>query len=149
MKIKPLYQNFKKLLLGVFLAAAFFSITSCAKKIEFLPSAVVPAAEGQVKVKTDGNKNQAIKIEISNLAAPENLQPAKQSYVVWMETDQGDTKNLGQIKSESGTFSKNLKATFETVTSYQPVKIFITAENDPNVDYPGRVVVLTTNQFKR
>ena len=143
------YHNLRKVLFGIFIAALLISLSSCSKKIAFLPSSVVPAAEGQVKVKTDNNKNQAIEIEIVNLAEPQNLQPPKQMYIVWMETDRGENKNLGQIKSSTGRFSKNLKATFETVTSYQPVRIFITAENDSNAEYPSRERVLTTNQFKR
>jgi len=143
------YHNLKKVLFGIFIAALLISLNSCSKKIAFLPSSVVPAAEGQVKVKTDNNKNRAIEIEIVNLAKPQNLQPPKQMYIVWMETDRGENKNLGQIKTSTGTFSKNLKATFNTVTSYQPVRIFITAENDSKAEYPSRERVLTTNQFKR
>lgn len=149
MKFKPFFQYFKILVFGLVLSTAFLSLNSCSKKIAFLPSSVVPAAEGQVKVKTDGNKNQHIEIEIYNLAEPKNLHPPKQMYIVWMQTDQGNNRNIGQIKTSSGSFSKNLKATFETVTSFQPVRIFVTAENDSNVEYPGREVVLTTSQFKR
>jgi hypothetical protein len=147
--MKTILNNAKKVFFGILLTATFLSLNSCAKTISFLPSAVVPAAEGQVKVKKDGNKNQHIEIEIYNLAEPKNLQPPKQMYIVWMETDNNSIKNIGQIITSSGSFSRNLKAKFETVTSYTPVKIFITAENDANVEYPGRVVVLSTNQFKR
>ena len=146
---RHLYHNLRTLLFGIFIAAVLIALSSCSKKISFLPSSVVPAAEGQVKVKTDSNENQAIEIEIVNLAEPQNLQPPKQMYIVWMETDRGENKNIGQIRTSTGTFSQNLKATFETVTSYQPVRIFITAENDANVEYPSRERVLTTNQFKR
>lgn len=149
MKNELIYSNLKKLMFVFLVATAFLTLNSCAKKMSFLPSAVVPAAEGEVKVKTDNNNNQLIEIEIFNLAEPQNLQPAKEMYVVWMETDQGSTRNIGQIVTSSGSFSKNLKATFETVTSFQPVKIFITAENDANVEYPSRVIVLETSQFKR
>jgi hypothetical protein len=62
------------------------------KKIKFLPSTVVPAAKGYVKVKTDNNKNHVIKIEIRDLADVERLNSSKISYVVWMETDQGERK---------------------------------------------------------
>ncbi|MBK9256709.1 MAG: hypothetical protein IPM42_14570 [Saprospiraceae bacterium] len=109
---------------------------------------MVPAARGDVSVKTDNNQNHAIHVNVTNLAEPERLTPPKQMYMVWMLTDQNITKNLGQIKTADGTFSKTLKASFETVTTFKPVKVFITAENDSNVQYPDRVIILTTSQFQ-
>ncbi len=124
-----------------------FLISSCTQKISFLTSSVVPAARGTVKVKVDDNKNHTIEIALINLAEPERLSPAKEMYMVWMETDQGLTKNIGQIMTDNGTFSKTLKADFKAVSSYTPVKIFITAENDANAQSPGWEVILTTARF--
>ena len=120
---------------------------SCNRKIQFETSSIVPAARGTVKVKSDDNKNNAIKIDLINLAEPERLDPPRQMYMVWMTTDQGSTKNLGQIKTSTHTFSKTLKASFEAVTTFQPTKIFITAEDNANVETPGWPVVLTTSKF--
>jgi len=122
-------------------------ISSCTQKISFLTSSVVPAARGTVKVKMDDNKNHTIQISLLNLAEPERLSPPKKMYMVWMETDQGETKNIGRIMTDSGTFSKTLKADFKTVTSFTPVKIFITAEEDANIQSPGWEVILTTAKF--
>jgi len=122
-------------------------ISSCTQKISFLTSSVVPAARGTVKVKMDENKNHTIQIALVNLAEPERLSPPKKMYMVWMETDQGETKNIGRIMTDSGTFSKTLKADFKTVTSFTPVKIFITAEEDANIQSPGWEVILTTAKF--
>jgi hypothetical protein len=130
------------------MAIVMLSMPSCAKKMAFLSSSVVPAARGEVKIKSDNNKNHVINVSITNLAEPERLTPPKQMYMVWMLTDQNSTKNLGQIKTSDGTFSKTLKASFETVTTFKPLKIFITAENDSNVQYPDRVIILTTSQFQ-
>jgi hypothetical protein len=121
--------------------------SSCTNKISFLTSTVVPAARGTVKIKNDSNKNHTINIALLNLAEPERLNPAKKMYMVWMETDQGAIKNIGQIMTDSGTFSKTLKADFKTVTSFTPVKIFITAENDANVQSPSWEIILTTAKF--
>lgn len=121
--------------------------SSCANKIKFLTSPVVPAVRGNANVKMDGNKNHTIEISLSNLAEPDRLNPPKKMYMVWMETDQGITKNIGQIMTENGTFSKSLKSNFKTVTSFTPVKIFITAENDANVQTPNWEVILTTSRF--
>lgn len=147
MKFTKFKNVIVKALSGILLIMMLFSISSCAKKWEFLTSTVVPAARGTVKVKTDSNKNHVIQLDITNLAEPERLQTPKKLYMVWMLTDQDVTKNLGQIKTSSGTFSKTLKASFETVSTFMPVKIFITAEDDPNIQYPGWEIVLTTDRF--
>ncbi len=122
---------------------------SCSKKMPFLNSSVVPASYGDVQIKTDKNNNQSIKISIVNLAEPERLTPPKKMYMVWMETDETFIKNLGQIKTSNGTFSKALKATFKTVTTFKPTKIFITAEDDENTTYPAEIRVLTTDKFNK
>lgn len=131
----------KNMVTGISLIMMMAAFGACSKKIVFLPSSIVPAAEGYVQVKKDGNENYAITLKISNLAEVEKMQPQKKTYVVWMETDRGLTRNIGQVVS-----SRNLKADFETVTSFRPVKIFLTAEDNENVQYPGNVV-LTTAKF--
>ncbi len=147
--MKP--AKFTILLRAVLLAFAatiiILALESCARKITFLTSTVVPAANGQVKVKKDKNNNYEIQIDIKNLAEPTKLQPSKRTYVVWMETDQRNTKNIGQINSSTGFLSSKLKASFQTVSSFKPSKIFITAEDDANIQYPNSQVVLSTNGF--
>lgn len=134
------------MLLGL-TATTLFLFASCSKKISFLTSSVVPAARGDVTVKRDKNKNYVIALDISDLAEVNRLQPAKETYVVWIETDSQIVRNVGQIKSSTSLFSKKLRASFETVSSYQPYKIFITAENNPSAPYPGEQIVLSTNRF--
>lgn len=135
------------ILIGFFLVLLFSPLNLSAKKFKFNISTVVPAAEGYVKVKEDSNKNYHIKIYVANLAGIERMENSKLTYVVWMETDQGKTENLGQLVSSTALFSSKLQATIETVSPYQPVKIFITTESEINVEYPGRQVVLTTDRF--
>jgi len=130
-----------------FAAIAILSFTSCAIKAPFLNSSVVPAAEGYVKMKIDKNKNYLIKIEIVNLAPPDRLQPPKNAYVVWMDDGSNNIKNMGQIKSSSSFMSKALKGSFQNISSFRPIKIFITAESEANIQYPSNEVVLTTNNF--
>jgi hypothetical protein len=122
-----------------------FLFESCARKIAFQASSIVPGAEGTVKVKKDNNSNYTIHVELSNLAAPGKLEPAMKTYVIWMETEQDPVKNIGQINSSSSFLSKRLKASFETVSSTKPTKIFITAENDGTIQYPGTQILATTS----
>ena len=123
------------------------TFNSCAKKISFQSSSVVPAAQGSVKLTRDNNDNYGIKIYLANLAEPDKLQTSKSSYVVWMETAENVTKNIGQNNTSTGFMSSKLTASFETVSPVKPTKIFITAEDDPGVQYPGMHIVLTTNSF--
>jgi predicted small lipoprotein YifL len=124
-----------------------FTFNSCARKIPFETSSVVPAAEGFTKVTRDKNNNYVIEIDISNLAEVGRLQPSRNTYVVWIVTDQEMARNIGQLHSSSGTFSKKLKASFKSVSSSKPTKIFITAEDDEKAQYPGMQVVLSTDKF--
>ena len=137
----------KKMLVAIAGLLIILGINSCAQKISFLTSSVVPAAEGTVKVKTDDNNNYEIKISLSHLADPERLQPSKKMYVVWMESDRDIARNIGRINSSRGFLSGKLKASFETVSSGKPNKIVITAEDDASVQFPGTQVVLSTKNF--
>lgn len=129
----------------IFCLAVFMQ--SCAKKITFAISSVVPAAEGSVKVKKDKNNNYNIDLRLMRLADPKRLTPSKQMYIVWMETDGNGTKNIGQLKTSSSMLSKTLKSSLKTISPFKPTKIFITAEDDRSIQYPGGQTVLTTNNF--
>lgn len=122
-------------------------IQSCAKKHVFSTSTIVPAAEGSVKVKKDKNSNYNIDLSVIRLADPKRLSPSKEMYIVWMETEQNGTKNIGQLKTSSGMLSKTLKSSLKTVSSFKPIRIFITAEDDATVQYPGGQTVLNTDNF--
>ena len=134
-------------LLTALLLPLLLILTSCSKKVNFLTSSVVPAARGYVKVNNDKNKNYVIQIELQDLAEVQRLQPSKQTYVIWMVTEQDLSKNIGQMKSATGILSKQLKASFESVSSFKPTKIFITAEDDPNIQFPSSQVILSTDSF--
>jgi hypothetical protein len=147
--MKAIYTNSINKVFILFAATLCISVifNSCARKVSFQTSSVVPAAEGTVKVKTDNNSNHKIEISINNLAEPNRLQIPKNTYVVWMDTENSGVKNIGQINSSTGFLSSKLKASFETVSSFKPTRVFITAEDDGNIQIPGMYVVLTTNNF--
>ena len=130
----------------VLVCFVLFHLASCARKMKFESSPVVPAAKGFVKIKTDKNKNRTIELNLTNLASPDRLVPAKNAYVVWMETEDNGVKNIGQLNSKSGLFSSQLKASLKTITPFQPVRFFVTAEDDPSVSFPGYQNVISTKQ---
>ena len=119
-----------------------FWFTSCSSKTFFLQSSVLPAATGYAEVSRDKSENYIIKIDLKNFAGAERLDPSNLTYVVWMVTAREAAVNIGRISTNN-----NLNASFETLSSFRPVKIFITAEEQENARYPGAMVVLTTDRF--
>jgi hypothetical protein len=138
---------FSSIFLSILTLSVLLSLASCTKKIAFLTSSVVPAARGNVEVKKDKNMNYVIQIDLSELAEVTRLTPPKQSYVVWMVSDKDNAKNIGKINSSMGGISKSLKASFQTVSSSKPNKIFITAEDDAAIQYPSTQIILSTDNF--
>ncbi|MFZ4106277.1 hypothetical protein [Flavobacterium sp.] len=139
-KININFYNYK-LIFCMFLLS--LSLLSCSKKIPFSNSNSVPAARGNVTVKKDKNNNYLINLNLKYLAEPNRLSPPRNTYVVWMTTDESNFPiNLGQILGTS-----KLKIKFETVSSFKPIRIFITAEDNASVQSPMNMVVLETNNF--
>lgn len=147
MKIFPQTRQHKILFVTVSALIIIISAFACATKEAFLISETVPAARGMVTVKTDRNNNYVIKIRIYNLAEPERLQNAGDNYIVWLTSEDKVTRNIGQIKSSTSFLSKKLDSSFETVSSIKPSKIFITAEEEPESQYPTSQVVISTGVF--
>lgn len=124
---------------------AIIVLSSCGvTKYNFSTSSVVPAAEGSIKVKKDGNGNYKIDLNVIRLAEAKRLSPAKETYVVWMDTEHDGRKNIGQLKTSSGFLSKALKSSLITVTPFKPSGFLITAEDDGTIQYPTGTVVLQT-----
>jgi len=125
--------------IGLFLSVA---LSSCTPKMAFLNSTVAPAATGTIKVKKDNNKNYALTVDVMNLAEPQKLTPPRETYVVWMESNENSVKKLGQLMPRS----KVLKGELKTTSVDKPTDIFITAEDNADVNYPNGDIVLTTKK---
>ncbi|MEP6646478.1 MAG: hypothetical protein ABJC12_05275 [Saprospiraceae bacterium] len=134
----------KFFLLPILLSAVAYTFSSCATKMNFAISSVVPAATGSVTVKNDKNDNYTVQLKVKNLAAPDRLTPQSKEYVVWAETQDNASLNIGRLKSTSGMLSKSLSGSLKTVMTSKPTAFFITAEDDGSTTYPGRTVVLRT-----
>ncbi len=138
----------KKLILLPAAVVLLVILNSCAKKITFPGSTVVPAAEAVAKIKQDKNKNYAIEIDVKHLAKPDKLSPERKFYIVWMATESNGNKNLGQIKSSGSLLSSTLKGSLKAVTSFKPTELFITAEDDADIQWPGSFVVLRSESIR-
>ena len=143
---KP-FKVAKTILIGFAAIIGLILFSSCARKAVFQVSPVVPAARGYIKVKRDYNKNYNVFVKLENLAEPERLTPPKKTYVVWVVATDNTTKNVGQVKTSTSLLSHTLRGDFETVSASKPVKVFITAEDDATVQFPGAIMVMTTNGF--
>ena len=118
----------KKVMFSIALA---FVMVACGTTVKLPVSNVVPAAVITAKKKTDKNNNIEISVSASNLASPERLSPSRKIYVVWITTKESGIKNIGQLENKNAK-----KASLTTVSSFEPVEIFITAEDDGNATYP-------------
>jgi hypothetical protein len=121
---------------------------SCAKRVAFLPSTTVPQATGAARIKKDKNENYTIRVNVRNLPDPDDLQPRKERYTVWLETRDNRAINIGNVESSKGLFSKTRKGELETVTASKPVRVFITPEDESTPQIPGAEPVLSTTIFK-
>jgi hypothetical protein len=125
------------------LLAVVVLATSCAKKMTFQQSTVVPTAEGRVKIKKDDNGNYAINLKVTHLAPPDRLTPPKKVYIAWLVTENERARNIGQLRSTKGFFTRKYNASLDAVSVYKPIRIFITAEDDATPTFPGSPTVLT------
>lgn len=138
-KVLPIKDAFR-LLTFVFMAIL---ISACSKDIVFPKSEVVPAATAVLKIDQDKSDNYEVKLEVENLAAPDRLTPARKNYAVWMVTKKHGTLNIGKLR-----VNRKNKADLETITPYEPIRIFITAEDGDEVVLPSTQVVLDSGKFK-
>lgn len=129
----------KSIVVGLVMVTA---LNACTPKMSFTASTIVPAANGTVNVKTDKNKNYVLDVDIQNLAPSKNLSPSKNTYLVWMETQDNSIKKLGQLTPSGRTLKANLSATAVD----KPDRVFITAEDDAEISYPAGDVILTTRK---
>ncbi len=148
MKAVKLNTLITRIFLGTFILLFFFSADVSAKKIKFPNSSVVPFARGYVKINKDKYNSYIIKIRLTNLVEAYRLQPPKLNYIVWIFTDEAITMNMGKMDSSIRLITKRLKASFQTTSTLKPIRLFITAEDDPSRQYPGEQEVLSTNIFK-
>lgn len=99
-------------------------MTSCAETFKFPVSHVTPAADITAEIKKEAEPNYLVTIVANNLAAPERLEPPMTIYVIWAISKAGVVRNVGHFTQANAE-----KATYKASFPYQPVEIFITAEN--------------------
>ena len=115
----------------IIIVLSIIMMASCSSKINFPVSNVTPGAEISVKKSKDDNGNSKLSLNAKYLTSPERLSPSRSFYLVWLQTKSNGVLNLGILETDSSS-----KASFETITPYEPDEIFITAEDNAAVKYP-------------
>lgn len=143
--VQPITQKYIFSIAAIaFLFFIIFSLGSCARKLTFGISPVVPAATGLVKIKRSKNDTYSIDVKVKNLAQPQRLSPPRGVYVVWIQSDRNAPENIGILKSSTDFLSSVLKGEMKATSTIKPNTVFITAEDNGNARYPGNQVVLRT-----
>ena len=117
-------------------------LSSCTPKMSFVNSTIVPSATGDIKVKKDKNKNYIVNVSVQNLADPQKLSPSKSTYLVWVESKNDPLQKLGKITPSGKALQGSLRAT----TTSEPTDVFITAEDNADLQSPDGQIILTTKK---
>jgi hypothetical protein len=107
----------------------------------------IPAAAGNVKVKTEKGGNTKVEVAVEHLA-PAPVAFGSPNYVVWIvpETGAAGEPNIAAQAQNVGLLSvgNDLKGSFKTTTSFKTFEVIVTAEAAPNVTTPGSNRVMTS-----
>ncbi len=118
------------LFLGMMLAIS--AVLLWARDDHMVNSSLVPAAQGTVHTDTDRNGNTGIKVTVNHLAKPHDLQPAYNSYVVWVQPRGESPTNVGELR-----VNNDLQGSLHTDTPAKVFDLFVTAENNPRATSPS------------
>lgn len=110
------------------------------KTVNLMAGADSPAAQGVIKYKTSGNGNTALQIETRSLAPPSSLTPPENAYVVWIRPPGQATQNLGELK-----VNDKEQSNLNTETAFKRFHIFITAEQNAQIQEPQGPTVLSAD----
>ena len=127
-------------LLPAVLAMVMFWPFGGGKKVQMMSGTVTPGAQGTVTVHTSGNNNVKLDIKVKNLANPASLTPPENVYVLWVQPPGQPPQNQAEIKvngDENGGLN--------TETSFKRFKVFITGEQNAQVQQPQGPQVLSAD----
>ena len=124
------------LLLSVLLLAG------CAKDIKFQALPLASSGKAAVRVELTYNRNDTLRVKISNAPEPSTLNPRYTRYVLWVATtDRQSIVNAGQLRVENG------KAELMTLTPLRKFILSITAEAQGDATTPGPDVLFQTKEI--
>jgi len=124
----------------VLLLFAFVWPFSGGKDVQMLAGEANPAARGTVHLHVGDNKNTEMDLKAESMPAASALTPSRNAYIVWIQPPDSGPQNLGQI-----TPDKDQKAELKTQTTYKRFKIFITAEDQAQLQSPQGPTILSAD----
>ncbi|HLK33343.1 MAG TPA: hypothetical protein VKT29_09650 [Terriglobales bacterium] len=128
----------------VSVAVLLIGLAAWADDVPMVASSMVPAASGKVSYNHDRNGNTKFTVSTKNLAAPTQLSPSKNDYVVWIEPRDQQPQNAGLLK-----INNNLQGSFSATTPYKTFDVVVTAEDNPTATQPsGPEILHATVQVK-
>lgn len=119
--------------------AFIFLLNSCSSFTKFPTSSIVPAANISVKKGVDTQKNFSIEMTAQNLASADRMDPPGNNYSIWIVTKEYTVKNIGQLNIDNAK-----KTIFKTVTPFDFDEIFITVENQGDLQFPQGLEIART-----
>ena len=106
-----------------------------ATKIDFAGTALLPRAEGEARVDSQGG-SVGIAAQFKGMESPSKVRPGYLVYVLWALSPEGRANNLGQLVIKDG------KSQIRVTTKLQNFAMMVTAEPYFAVVFPSEQVVL-------
>lgn len=110
------------------------------KDVQMMAGESNPAARCTIHLHMGDNGNTELDMKADSLAATSALTPPKNAYVVWIQPPNEAPQNHGQIATD-----KNQKAELKTATPYKRFRVFITAEDQAQMQAPEGPTVLSAD----
>ena len=123
--------------LAVFLTVLLVGLAAWAADVPMVASSLVPAATGKLSYEHDRNGNIKFNVSTKNLAAPSQLTPAKNAYVIWIEPRGQQPQNAGVL-----AVNDNLEGSFSATTPFKTFDVVVTAEDNPTQTQPSGPEIL-------
>jgi hypothetical protein len=123
--------------LAVSITVLLVGLCAWAADVPMVAGSQVPAAAGKISYQHDRNGNVKFTLSTKNLAAPSQLTPPKNAYVVWVEPRDQQPQNAGVL-----AVNNNLEGSFSGTTPSKTFNVVVTAEDSPTVTQPSGPEIL-------
>ena len=112
---------------------------NAARTLALGSSPEIPAAQGEVRLRTTRNGNVEIKLSVKHLAPPGRITPGAEVFVVWIRglAAGSQAQNLGALKVD-----KNLSGKLTAPTAMSSFDLFLTCEQSQTATVPASLELL-------
>lgn len=135
----PIKDAFR--ILNVLFAAIL--VSACSREIVFPASDAMPTAEAVLRIDALENQEYEMELNVYNIPEAERITASNLTYVVWMVTRKDGTVNIGPLD-----FSSRYEGSLEYLSAYEPVRVFVTEEDNAEVVLPSPQIVLDSKTFE-